>query len=556
MTFSIEKHTNELIFIPLGGAGEIGMNFNLYQLDGKLLIVDCGAGFADDYLPGVDMLVPDIRYLAPYRDHIAGLVLTHAHEDHLGAVQYIWKDLRCPIYTTPFTSAFLQAKLVEVPFGKHVEIHEVAIGSRFNVGPFGIEMIGLTHSAPEMQALMIRTRLGNIMHTGDWKFDPSPVIGEVSDTERLRQCGDEGVLALVGDSTNVFHDGSSGSEGALAQSLTTLIADCKKLVAITTFASNVARIAAIAEAARVNGRRIMLAGRSLWRIVAAAKQAGYLENIEFLDDSAIRQHPRESLLLLCTGCQGEPLAAISKIAHGTHPTIRLTPEDTVIFSSKIIPGNEKRIYRLFNQFVRMNVEVLTERDHFVHVSGHPARDELQKMYELVRPKVAIPVHGELVHMHEHVRLAKSWGVANALQVADGDVIRLAPGVSEKIAVVHAGALAIDGYYLQDPDGGVMKMRRRMRQDGAVMVTLWLAKSGDLKTNPVILTPGLFDPIEDHDTIMDLTDEVIRAVEDYANATGGKMKMDVLERNVRSAVKRFVKKEMNKYPPILVHIQPM
>ena len=552
----LEKHKKELLFLPLGGSGEIGMNLNLYQLNGKWLIIDMGAGFADDYLPGIDMIVPDITFLIEHKDDIVGLVLTHAHEDHLGSVQYLWDELQCPIYTTPFTAAFLRAKLIEMRFASKVNITELAPGSRFTLDPFDIELVPLTHSTLEMHAIFLRTPLGNVMHTGDWKFDHDPLIGQANDEAKLRACGDEGVLAMIGDSTNVFNPGVSGSEGDLKKSLTDLIASCSKMVAVTTFASNVARIETIIKAAATVGRKVVIAGRSLHRIIRAAQEAGYLLDLEpFIDESQIGSIPREKILLLCTGCQGEPMAAINKIATLNHPHIRLAPGDTVIFSSKIIPGNEKKIFRLFNQFVRIGVEVLTEKDHFVHVSGHPAKQELELMYNLIRPDCAIPVHGELVHMHEHARLALEWGVKQSLQIENGDVVKLAPGTIEKVARVESGYLGIDGNFLLAPNCSVLKARRRMRDEGIIIVNLLMKSITHLITEPIIHAPGCLDEFEDSDIFKLLKQEVVEALENHLAAPKkSKTTRDAVIDLTKATVRRIVKRIVGKKPIVHVHIE--
>lgn len=554
MKFNVAKHKNELLFLPLGGSGEIGMNLNLYHYQGKWLMVDLGAGFADDHLPGIDMIVPDINYILEHREDLVGIVLTHAHEDHLGAVQYLWNELRCPIYTTPFTAAFLRAKLSEMPFASEVKITEVPCAGSFELEPFTIELIPLTHSAPEMQALVISTDVGKVMHTGDWKFDHDPLIGEAADEARLKAYGDAGILAMIGDSTNVFNPGTSGSEGDLRKSLIELVGKCEKMVAVTTFASNVARIETIARAAEACGRHVVMAGRSLWRIVRAAKESGYLTDIEFVEDSQMNKYPRDKVLVICTGCQGEPMAATTKIATGSHPTVRLNAGDTVIFSSKIIPGNDKKIFRLFNHLVKQKVEVLTEKDHFVHVSGHPAREELKRMVELVRPQIMIPVHGELVHIHEHCMLAKQWGVPQAIQLGNGDVIRLAPGKAEKVGTVEAGYLGIDGYYLLPPDSPVLRMRRKIQRDGVILVNLIMGKTGGLRSNPLIFAPGCLDAQEDKEILSVMAEEVREVIEQSAAAMKGRQKDEHIYSLTRSAIRRIIKREVGKNPPIEVHIE--
>ena len=549
----MKKHHDKWLFIPLGGSGEIGMNLNLYQYKGKWIIVDFGAGFADDFLPGVDMIVPDVQFLAKFKEDIIGIVLTHAHEDHLGAIQYLWPEIKAPVYTTPFTAAFLRAKLQGMPFANEIPINVVECGSQLKLGPFTIDMVALAHSTPEMLALAIRTDLGIVFHTGDWKFDPDPVIGNAADEERLAAYGREGILALVGDSTNVFNPGTSGSEGELAKSLTAIISEQKQMVVVTTFASNVARVETILKAAAKAGRKVVVSGRSLWRIIEAAKSAGYLKDCpEVFEDLIMGQTPRNELLVLCTGCQGELLAATNKIASGIHPKIRMVPGDTIVFSSKIIPGNEKRIFRLFNILTGMGAEVMTEKDHFVHVSGHPSREELIKMYGLIRPQVAIPVHGELVHIHAHAALAKACGVPEALQVADGNVISLAPGKTEIIGSVPAGFLAIDGYSLLAPDSPVMQKRRRIRQDGAFIATIVLNTQGELRADPVLTSPGCLDEASDQDLLAHLRDEIVSLV--HTDIRARKKGEDKgLGKSIQNMLKRALQSELGKMPYIDVNI---
>lgn len=547
---NLHKYKDNLLFVPLGGSGEIGMNVNLYHLDGKWIMIDLGAGFADqDQLPGIDMIAPNLEFVFGLKENFLGLVLTHAHEDHLGAVTYFWERLKCPIYTTPFTAAVLRAKLAEFPYAKQVRIHELPMGAQFNIGPFGFDMISLTHSIPEMQAIAVKTRHGTVMHTGDWKFDHDPLVGPVSDYEKLKKYGDDGILAMVCDSTNVLSPGHSGSESDLRGSLTDIIGQCKKLVAVTTFASNIARVETIARAAAANGRKVVMMGRSLWRITQAGRETGYLNDIaEFLTDQEARKYPREKLLLLCTGCQGEPMAATNKLANDSFPTLRLNPGDSVIFSSKIIPGNEKRIYRLFNQFIKRGVNILTEKDHFVHVSGHPSRQELQKMYELVRPEIAVPVHGEAVHIHEHCKWSLEWGAKKAIEVTNGDVVSLAPGNAEKVAVAPFGFFAVDGNFLLAPDCAALKLRRRMIKDGIIFATVILNAKGNLMTAPRIFAPGILDPQEDKEILREISDEVAGVVELQNRPT-----TDQVEKITRSAIRRYCKSEFGKYPSIEVQV---
>ncbi len=555
MSFDIKKHKNDLIFIPLGGASEIGMNVNLYQYQGKWLMVDLGAGFTDSYFPGVDLMVAEINYISQQRDKLLGIVLTHAHEDHLGAVQYLWGELRCPVYATRFTANFLRSKLKETPFAKEVQIIEFEENKGFQIGPFNIEPIPLTHSTPEMQSLMIRTDVGNIFHTGDWKFDPNPLVGKASDFERLKKIGDEGILALVGDSTNVFNDTHSGSEGDLRKSLFELVSGCKKMVVVTTFASNVARIETILKAAEHAGRKVVMAGKSLWRILEAAKASGYLLDIpQIYRPEEIGQMKREKVLVISTGCQGEPMAATTKMANKSHPNLRLAPGDTVIFSSKIIPGNEKKIFRLLNLLISQEIEVLSEKDHFVHVSGHPSQEELKKMYELIRPQVAIPVHGELMHIHEHIKLAKQWKVPEAVQVTNGDVVKLAPGKASVIDKVESGYLGIDGQFLLPPDSSILKMRRRLQESGIIFVVLMLSERNKMVMSPIIRAPGVLDMEEDKMILHRMDKEITKSLDALLEVgVNKKQRTDVVENAVRSAVRKILKQEVGKAPVIDVEL---
>lgn len=554
MSFKLKNHKDDLLFIPLGGAGEIGMNVNLYHLDGKWIIADLGAGFADDWLPGVDMIVADMSFIREHKDDVLGIVLTHAHEDHLGGIQYLWDEIGCPVYATPFTANFLELKLRDAGFKKkEVPIHRVQPGSRFNLGSFDLELVQITHSVPEMNGIFIRTRHGNVLHTGDWKLDPNPVVGVTTNETKLKAFGDEGVLAMMGDSTNIFSSGTSGSEGDLAKSLEELINDSPQMVAVTTFASNVARLHTLATAAHKAGRKVALAGRSLFRIKEAAQNNGYLDDVKFISIDEAAKTPRHQLMLICTGCQGEPLAATNKLATGTHPKLKLLPGDTMIFSSKIIPGNEKRIFRLFNLLSKMKIEVLTEKDHFVHVSGHPNVEEVKRMYEMVRPEVAIPVHGEIVHMHEHARLASEWGVPQSLQTENGQVIRLSKENSEAIATVKSGYFALDGNCLLDPDGKVMRMRRRIRHEGLVTATIIVDDAMHLMTEPILTFPGILDEKEDKDIILDIMDDIIANFTD-SRKKSKKFTQSSIETLVRSAIRRVMKADIGKNPPIEVIIR--
>ena len=549
-TFDFKKYYDDLLFVPLGGSNEVGMNLNLYHYQGKWLMVDCGIGFAGEYLPGVEVMVPDISFIAERKADLLGLVITHAHEDHLGAVPYLWRELDCPIYATPFTAAFLKNKINDMGPGKKPVITEIDVGGRAQLGPFAIELVELTHSIPEMQAVAITTPKGVVMHTGDWKFDETPLIGPASNYEMLKKYGDGKVLAMVCDSTNVFVEGESGSEGEVRKHLTEAILECKNRVVVTTFASNLARVATIIEAAQTAGRHVCLAGRSLLRVVEAAKEVGYLKSdVEFVSDREVMNLPKGDVLILCTGCQGESRAALTRIARGDHPSIRLNPGDTVIFSSRKIPGNEQRINWINNKLIEKKIEVITEKDYFIHVSGHPAREEMKRMYAMVRPKIAVPTHGETRHLHEHAKLAKSLGVPETVEAFNGCIVWLEPGEASVIGTVQSGYIGIDGTSLIPTDGEVIRTRRKLRDDGAVFVTLVLGKNGGLM-HPVILSaPGLLDLKEDDELLEECETYISDSVEKLKPRTGDEQ----VKEAARMAVRKFFKREIDKKPVIEVQV---
>ncbi|MGH7073566.1 MAG: ribonuclease J, partial [Stellaceae bacterium] len=419
---------DELVFLALGGVGEIGMNLSLYGYQDKWLMIDCGITFADDTLPGVDIVMPDPEFIAERADQLVGLVATHAHEDHIGAIPHLWRRLKCPVYATPFTAAVLRQKLLEAGIEHEVELIEVPMSGKFRVGPFDLELVTLTHSIPEPNAVVLRTPLGAVLHTGDWKFDPDPLIGPQSDMAKLRRLGDAGVLAMICDSTNALRPGESGSEADVRRTLIDLVGNCRERVVIACFASNVARLASAAAAAAAHDRHVALVGRSLWRIERAARETGYLVGVPpFLTDEEASVLPREKVLLVCTGSQGEPRSALSRIADDDHREIVLEEGDTVIFSSRIIPGNERAIGRLQNKLAALGARIITENDAPVHVSGHPAQDELLRMYQTVRPRIAVPVHGETRHLMAQARLAEQCQVPQTLVTRNGEMVKLAPG---------------------------------------------------------------------------------------------------------------------------------
>lgn len=485
------RKSGELLFLALGGAGEIGMNLNLYAYDDQWLMLDLGISFGDEQVPGVDVVMPDPAFIVERRDKLLAVVLTHAHEDHLGAVAHLWPQLRCPIYATPFAASVLRRKLTDAGLINDAAITEVPLGGRFTLGPFELELITMTHSIPEPNAVAIRTPAGTILHTGDWKIDPEPLLGEVTDEAALRRLGDDGVLAMVCDSTNVFVPGEAGSEADVRKALTELVGRCHQRVAVTCFASNLARVESIAHAADANGRHPVLVGRALNRMVEAARENGYLAAMpRTIDEKEAAWLPREKVLMICTGSQGENGAAMYRLAYDEHPTLHLERGDTVIFSSRIIPGNEKSIGRLHNRLVALGVEVLTEKDAFVHVSGHPGRDELARLYQWVRPALAIPVHGELRHLEEHAQLARAVQVPDAIVAPNGTLVRLAPGTAEIIDHVPTGRLGLDGSRLIRLDSISLRPRKQMIFNGAATVTLVVDAGGRLLAAPRLSVHGL------------------------------------------------------------------
>jgi ribonuclease J len=542
----------ELLFVPLGGAGEIGMNLNLYGYRGRWLMVDLGVTFADERLPGVEVLMPDPAFIVERRDALLGLVLTHAHEDHLGAVQYLWPMLRCPIYATPFTASILRRKLEEAGLVKEAPITVVPLSGRFEIGPFACEMITLTHSIPEPNALAIRTPLGTILHTGDWKIDPDPLVGPVTDSEALRRVGEEGVLAMVCDSTNVLRPGTSGSEADLRRSLGALVARCQQRVAIACFASNVARLETVATVAAENGRHAALVGRSLWRFYEAALENGYLQGIpRFLSDGEAAYLPRDKVVLAMTGSQGEPRSALARVVAGEHPHIALEAGDTAIFSSRIIPGNERAIFRLQSGLARLGVEIITEHDEFVHVSGHPARDELAEMYAWVRPRIAIPVHGEMRHLIEHARFARACQVREAAVVANGDILRLAPGAAEIVGQAQSGRLALDGNALVPAEGATVRSRTRMLWHGAAVATVVVDEAGDLVSEPQLALPGLAGEEGSDGLVAGTAHAIGAAIEELPAAA--RRDDTALREAIRLAIRRSIRLARGKKPAIEVHL---
>ena len=549
---SQDPGTAELLFLPLGGTGEIGMNLNLYGHAGRWLMVDLGITFADDRVGGMDVLMPDPSFIVERREALAGLVLTHAHEDHIGAVPYLWPRLHCPIYATPFTAAVLRGKLREAGLLEEAPITEIEMSGRFSVGPFEIELITLTHSIPEPNAVVIRTAAGSVLHTGDWKLDPAPLVGEDYDEGALRALATEGIAAMICDSTNAMVEGDSGSEADVRHSLDLLISEFENRIAVACFASNVARLDSIFRVAETHGRRVCLVGRSLLRIFQAARDSGYMTDVAppiALEDAGYL--PRREVLLICTGSQGEPRAALWRIVRDEHPHVFLEAGDAVVFSSRVIPGNERLIGRLQNALTRLGIRVVTDRDHFVHVSGHPAKDELTQMYQWVKPHLSIPVHGEARHLAEHAALAKACQVPQVMVAENGDLIRLAPGRAEILAQVQAGRLAVDGDRLLPFGSEAIRARQRMNFNGSAAATLVVDGKGSLLSEPQVSLQGLLDGDSDP---CDGAAAVEAIKVSLSSLSRTELRHDeAIRENARVALRRWAHRCFGKRPVTDIHI---
>lgn len=537
---------NELLFLALGGSGEIGMNANLYGCNGKWLMVDCGMTFGEADYPGIDLILPDLEFIEKRRKDLVGLVLTHGHEDHIGAIPYLAADLGVPLYATPFTAGLIAHKLEEEGLTGQVKLKLIHPGDVLDLGPFRVTPVPLAHSIPESNGLVIETAHGRVFHTGDWKLDPTPVLGDPTSPERLKAIGDLGIKAMICDSTNAFVDRAAGSEAEVFDGLLKVVDDAAGRVVVTTFASNAARLHTIGRVAEETGRRVAIAGRSIERYLKVAKATGYLkdfpETVRY--DEAMRL-PRRELLVIATGGQGEPRAALGRIASGQHE-LKLGESDTVVFSSRQIPGNEKAVGHVMNQLAEQGVRTVTERQAHVHVSGHPGRPELQQMYEWIRPELLIPVHGERRHMLEQARLGLSSGIPQALVQVNGDLIRLAPGEPKKIGEERVGRLVLDGDVILPADGSTMNERRRLSFQGVIAVSVVLRTNGSLAADPVIRTVGV--PVEE-----DRDDFIRDAAVTAAKAVEGKRDEEALRENVRLAVRRCATLWTGKKPTVEVLI---
>ena len=535
---------DQLIFCPLGGSGEIGMNMNLFSYgkpdNQKWLIVDIGVTFADDTLPGIDLIYPDPGFIIDKKDDLLGIILTHAHEDHIGAIAHIWPQLKCNIYATPFTSVLIKEKFKEkkIEIGNNLKI--VDLNGTIKLGPFTIEFVTLTHSILEPNGLSIKTPVGTILHTGDWKCDPNPLIGNTINEKKLKQIGEQGVLAMICDSTNVFNPGRAGSELDVRQSLLKIMQNKNKRIVVTSFASNVARMETIFYCAKKIERQISLVGRSMHRIYKAARQCGYLKNvIDPIDPREAKKISKEKIVYLCTGSQGEPMGAMMRIAHYVHPDVFIEEGDTVIFSSKIIPGNEKKLYNLHNQLVKIGIEVISEENEFVHVSGHPNQEDLKDMYNWVKPKSIIPVHGEHRHMIEHINFAKEMQVPYPVQIENGDIVQIYPGEEPHIVdKAPVGRMYVDGNISISEDSQSLKERKNLANNGYLEVTIIINDKGKVIKKPIFSFKGLPIESQNEDFIFDLEDEVKKTSRTFSlnNSKQENILIEELKKNCRKLVK--------------------
>jgi len=541
----------EFIFCPLGGSGEIGMNMNLFAYgdsgNKKWLIVDVGVTFADDTIPGIDLIYPDPGFIIDKKNDLVGIVLTHAHEDHIGAIVHVWPKLLCDIYATPFTSVLVKEKFKEkkIDIGNRLKI--VELNGNIKLGPFNIEFVTLTHSILEPNGLSIETPAGTILHTGDWKIDPNPLIGDKINEKKLKDIGKKGVIAMICDSTNVFNPGRAGSESDVRDSILKIMETKNKRIIVTSFASNVARMESIFYCAKKIGRQISLVGRSMHRIYKAARQCGYLNGLlEPLDLKDAKKLAREKIVYLCTGSQGEPNGAMMRVANYVHPEVMIESADTVIFSSKIIPGNEKKLYKLHNQLVKNGIDVVSEENEFVHVSGHPNRDDLKDMYKWVTPKSVIPVHGEHRHMIEHINFAKEMQVPYPVQVENGDIVKLYPGDKpEVIDKAPVGRMYVDGNISVGEESQSLKDRKNMSFNGFLEVTIIVNNSGSIVKAPIISFKGIPNDGEGSNFVFDLQDKIKKLCKSYS-LKSSRQEYNLIEA-VKTNCKKTVKEKTGKRP---------
>ena len=541
---------DELLFCPLGGSGEIGMNMNLFAYgkpdNQKWIIVDVGVTFADDTVPGVDIIYPDPGFIIDKKDDLLGIVLTHAHEDHIGAIAHVWPKLKCKIYATPFTSVLITEKFKEKKIDITGYLKIVELNSTINLDPFKIEFVTLTHSILEPNGLRIQTPAGNILHTGDWKCDPDPLIGGNINSERLKEIGNEGVLAMICDSTNVFSAGRAGSELDVRKNLLKVFERLKKRIIVTSFASNVARMETVFYCAEQTGRHISLVGRSMHRIFKAARQCGYLKNvIDPIDSRDAKNISREKIVYLCTGSQGEPMGAMNRIVKYTHPDVYIERNDAVVFSSKIIPGNEKKLYKLHNNLVKEGIEVISEDNEYIHVSGHPNREDLRDMYNWIKPKAVIPVHGEHRHMIEHIEFAKEMQVKYPVQVENGDIVKLYPGEKPEVYdKAPSGRVYLDGNVPVEEDSRSIKERRNISSNGFLEATIMITPKGNIHNKPLVTFRGL--PVYENDEfIYGLEEEIEKTVKTFS-LNNSKQQNNLIDA-LKITCRKFSKEKTGKKP---------
>lgn len=549
------KGGDELVFMALGGLGEIGMNVYLYgfgpERSRQWLMVDLGITFPHEAEPGADVVLPDLRFIIGEKQALAGLVLTHAHEDHIGAVIDLWPQINCPIFATPFTAGMLKTKMGEYGKSLKLPITEVPLGGRLNIGPFDVEFVSMAHSIPEPSGLAIRTPAGLVFHTGDWKFDDEPLVGLPPDTNKLKALGDEGVLAMVCDSTNAMREGRSPTETEVARSLSKIIANAPRRVAVTTFASNVARVRAVADAARETGRTLVVAGRALHRVIQVAIETGYLpQNFSYLDQQRFDDIGADKVLLLCTGSQGEPRAAIARIAEDQHPDISLDQGDVAIFSSRTIPGNEMSVGKVQNALARRGVDVITDNEGLVHVTGHPRRDELRDIYSWMRPKIVVPMHGEARHLKENAKLARQCGVSETHIMIDGQMLRLWPEPRGVIDEAPVGRLFRDGNLIVPDAEGPVKARRKLSFAGIAVVAITMSRRGDVLAEPEVMLDGV--PLTDA-AGEDMTEIVLDAIDGTLRSIPQKRRgdLDMVKEAIFRGVRGAINEAWGKKPVVKV-----
>lgn len=546
----------QIYFIPLGGSEQFGVNFNLYACDGQWLAVDCGMGFADEKFPGIDIVLPDPSFIEPYIGQLSALIITHAHEDHIGAVAHLWPRLKCPIYCTEFTASVLKRKIDEVPASREADIHIVEAGAQFKVKGFTLEFIHVSHSVPDTAALLIETKVGRVLHSGDWNLDPTPVLGKPTDEEALQRIGARGVLAYIGDSTNAEVQGRTGTEADVEKGLTHVFGECRGRIGITVFASNIARVQSIVRAAKANDRRVALVGRSLHAMVASAIDSGYLRDIpDFVDAEEIGYLPEDKQVMIVTGSQGEARAALARISRGDHPDIAFGRGDTVVFSSRAIPGNEKEINAVRNNLSAAGVRVVTPNDteHCIHVSGHPCRGEIVDMFNWIKPKLVVPVHGERVMLEAQAELARQCQIPHVLVPSNGSVICLGPGAPEVIDHVQTGLLAVEKSRIISTSHTSISERRKLQFSGTVHVTLVVNGRGDLVADPQVSTVGLIN--EENPEEKKILTGILDEIEDtLADMEREDLYDDhAVHEEVRIGVRRYVQVKLGMKPKTTVHV---